>query len=381
MSHALAPRDDLDRRIDALLSGPQYALGATEKRAVLLPILCEQCRRMAESCLEYGRFLDRLGRPPDSWHDLADIPPLPVAMFKRFLLRAVPEETIVRELLSSATTSQQPSRIPLDKATAFRQSRAAVSILKDHIGSRRRPLLVLDAPEATAAGARLGARGAAIRAVGNFASETVYALRPAAEGRFEPDWDAIDRFFGAHAGAPVLVFGMTFIVWTGFVLPAERRGVRFGAAEATLLHSGGWKKLSAEAVSKDEFNRRAAGVLGCPTARILDFYGMVEQVGTIFVDCPAGNKHPPAFAEVILRRAGSLEPVEVGQTGLVEVLSILPGSYPGQAILTEDLAELRGIDDCPCGRLGTSFRFAGRIERAEPRGCGDVLGGAKSAKA
>ena len=100
---------------------------------------------------------------------------------------------------------------------------------------------------------------------------------------------------------------------------------------------------------------------------MLDFYGMVEQVGTVFVDCEAGNKHAPAFAEVILRRPLSLRPVDVGETGIIEVLSALPTSYPGHALLTEDQGVLVGVDDCPCGRKGRYFRFTSRVERRTPR--------------
>ena len=47
-----------------------------------------------------------------------------------------------------------------------------------------------------------------------------------------------------------------------------------------------------------------------------DFYGMVEQVGTVFVDCEAGNKHAPAFAEAILRQPLAHRPM--GQPGIIE---------------------------------------------------------------
>jgi hypothetical protein len=171
----------------------------------------------------------------------------------------------------------------------------------------------------------------------------------------------------------VLLFGFTYIVWTQFLLEAERLGMTFSAPQAILLHSGGWKKLSAQAVSKDEFTRRAAATLGADPQNILDFYGMVEQVGTVFVDCPAGNKHAPAFADVILRRPLSLQPADVGETGIIEVLSILPSSYPGHALITEDQGILLGVDNCPCGRKGKYFRFTSRIERAEIRGCGDTF--------
>ena len=125
------------------------------------------------------------------------------------------------------------------------------------------------------------------------------------------------------------------------------------------------------------FIGRTAAVLGCRLEAILDFYGMVEQVGTVFVDCESGSKHAPAFADVIIRQPYSLAPVEPGGEGIIEVLSVLPSSYPGQALLTEDQGRVIGVDNCPCGRKGRYFRFSSRVERTEVRGCGDIFGQAQ----
>jgi hypothetical protein len=367
------PLDELDSCIEALIHGPQYAMTQAEKDAALAPILRGLCRDMADRCPPYRRFLERFGGNVDAWRSTAAVPPLPVSMFKNFFLTAVPPEKIVRELRSSSTTGQTPSRIAIDKTTAFRQSKALVAILKEHVGNQRRPYLVLDSADSTAAGESLTARGAAIRGVGNFASETVYAMTSTPSGDLSPQWDVIADFFARHQGRPILLFGLTFIVWTRFIVEARRRGVAFDSPEAVLLHSGGWKKLTAEAVSKNHFKQLTAETVGTNPSRILDFYGMVEQVGTVFVDCEAGNKHAPAFADVILRRPLSLAPADVGETGMIEVLSVLPSSYPGHALLTEDQGVLTGIDDCPCGRKGRHFRFTSRIERAAVRGCGDTF--------
>jgi hypothetical protein len=367
----------IDEQVEDLIRGPQYALGQVEKDHMLVGILRERCRMIAEACLPYRRFLDRLGPAPDEWRTVADVPPVPVSMFKHFLLSAVPSAEVVRELHSSATTGQTPSRIVIDKTTAFRQTRALASILKEHLGGQRRPYLVLDAAESAAAGDTLTARGAAIRGVGNFASQTVYALRKSAEGDLEPDWPAVEGFFRDYSTRPILLFGFTFVVWTRFVELAEQRGLAFAAPGAKLLHSGGWKKLTAKAVSKELFNRRTAAVLGCSPEAVLDFYGMIEQVGTVFVDCESGHKHAPAFADVVIRRPLTLRPVDVGEIGIIEVVSTLPTSYPGQAILTEDQGTLLGVDDCPCGRKGNYFRFTKRIKQAEARGCGDTFAQAR----
>lgn len=370
----IQPTLSLEDGVDALIKGPQYALAQAEKEAALLPLVQALCERMSAGCPAYGRYLEKLGGPISAWRSVADAPPLPVTMFKKFDLRSVPESEIVRELNSSSTTGQRPSRIFVDKTTAFRQGRALASVLKEHVGGHRRPYLVLDCEEAVAAGDQLTARGAAIRGIGNFASSTAFALRKRPDGDLEPDWDAIERFAStAREKGDALLFGFTFMVWTRFVTLAERRGGRLGLGSARLLHSGGWKKLTAEAVSKGEFNRRAAGVIGCAEQNILDFYGMVEQVGSVFVDCSAANKHAPAFADVIIRDPATFRPVAPGGEGVIEVLSVLPTSYPGVALLTEDKGALMGVDDCPCGRRGSYFRFTSRVERTEVRGCGDTF--------
>jgi hypothetical protein len=61
-----------------------------------------------------------------------------------------------------------------------------------------------------------------------------------------------------------------------------------------------------------------------------------------------------------------------GEKGIIQVVSILPGSYPGHSLLTEDEGELLGEDDCPCGRLGKYFRISGRLKNADIRGCSDT---------
>ncbi len=60
--------------------------------------------------------------------------------------RRFPESQVVRVLASSGTSSQVPSRIPLDQTTRNRQMKALGAILSHRLGSQRRPFLILDAP-------------------------------------------------------------------------------------------------------------------------------------------------------------------------------------------------------------------------------------------
>lgn len=127
------------------------------------------------------------------------------------------------------------------------------------------------------------------------------------------------------------------------------------------------------AVSKETFSDTIAEAFGTSSKRILDFYGMAEQTGVIFIDCENGNKHVPCFSQIIIRDPFTLEPCDIGKTGFIEVMSILADSYYDQAVLTEDLGVQVGVDDCPCGRKGLYFRFVSRVEKTELRGCGDTF--------
>ena len=364
---------ELTDMIDNLIKGDQYSVTQDEKERYLLSILKPLITTVAHGCPPYGRFMARLGDAPEEWRGIADIPPLPVRVFKSMDLQAVPKENIVRVLQSSSTTDQSPSRIYLDKTTAFRQARALAAVLKEHIGKLRRPFLVIDEESSWGHGDEITARGAAIRGVANFASETVFALRKTEDGDIEPDFRLIEEFLSVNRDRPVLAFGFTYIVWSRFLQKALEQGLKYESPKAILLHSGGWKKLVSEAVSKEVFSEKASAIIGCHKSSILDFYGMVEQVGTVFVDCCEGNKHAPAFADVLIRRPDTFGEVAFGEEGIIEVVSSLPTSYPGQVLLTEDKGVLMGSDDCPCGRKGNYFRFTSRIERAEIRGCGDTF--------
>jgi phenylacetate-coenzyme A ligase PaaK-like adenylate-forming protein len=106
--------------------------------------------------------------------------------------------------------------------------------------------------------------------------------------------------------------------------------------------------------------------------RIHNFYGMAEQTGTVYVECEEGVLHAPDSGDVVIRDPRTWAPVPRGEQGVIEVVSTLPESYPGHALLTEDLGRVMHVDDCPCGRLGQTLVIDGRVPKAELRGCSDT---------
>ncbi len=359
-------------KIDRLLSAPPYSGPPEERQAGLLEILKEELDYACQRHAGYQNYVHHWPVDYRSAGQIADLPYLPVGVLKANPpLSFVAQEDIKRTLTSSSTTSQVPSRVVLDSPTSRRMTKGAAVILRDFVGSARRPYLVVDTGGHTGNGA-LGARAAAIHGLQPFASETTYCLGLDEQSELLLDRDRLKQFAKDRQDAEVLVYGFTYILWMNLVKPLMAEGICLNLPKARILHSGGWKRLQDQAVEKTVFNAQLAQVFGCSSDRIIDFYGMVESVGVIFPDCPEGNKHAPVFGDVIVRDPLTLQPVAAGESGMVQVCSVLPTSFPGNLLLTEDVAKVMAYDGCPCGRRGISFRFAGRIPKAELRGCGNL---------
>jgi hypothetical protein len=361
-----------EEKIESLLALPPYGQSPAERQAGLLETLKEELDYASQRHAGYRNYIQNWHLNYRSATRIADLPFLPVSLLKANPpLALVDAQEIKRTLTSSATTSQQPSRVVVDSPTARRMTKGVVTIVRDFIGPARRPYLVVDTPDLKGS-ATLGARSAAIQGLQPFASEVTHCLGVDERGELKLNQDRLKEFAKDRQDAEVLIYGFTYILWNHLVKPLMSEGITLNLPKARILHSGGWKRLQDQAVEKDVFNQQLARTFGCSPDRIVDFYGMVETVGVIYPDCSEGNKHAPAFGDVIIRDPLTLEPVAAGEYGVVQVCSVLPTSFPGHLLLTEDWAQVISYDGCPCGRRGISFRFAGRIPKAELRGCGNL---------
>ena len=107
--------------------------------------------------------------------------------------------------------------------------------------------------------------------------------------------------------------------------------------------------------------------------KVVNYYGLVEQTGSLYFECEHGFFHPSIFSEVIIRCPKTLSEVPNGTEGVIQVLSCIPRSYPGHSLLTDDLGVVHGEDNCKCGRKGKYFSINGRLKAAEVRGCSDAV--------
>lgn len=336
----------------------------------------EELRFHYENNPAYRRFCERKSFDPRGFSGpLTDVPPVQVSVFKELggALASVPKEDI-RLTLQSSATSGTPSSVPVDRLTSKRQARAMVRVIGDVLGNERRPFLVMDVDPAAGFRAVLGARYAAVSGYLNFASEVSYFLRVDDRGLYSFDTEGIRAYAeSAPQDTPVVVFGFTYILYAEVLRPLLDSGARFRLPPGSkLIHIGGWKKLENEKIGKAAFDRAVGDLFGIAEEDIFDIYGFTEQMGLNYPDCRCGCKHAPLYSEVIVRDVATKEPLPPGRSGLLEFVTPIPHSYPGVAVLTDDIG-VTEAGPCPFGRAGTRFRVLGRLKKAEVRGCGDIL--------
>ncbi len=352
---------------DEILKIKPYESDRAEKGKILRGRLCELTNMHRTKCSEYARMLDMTGYSETGSY--YDIPFLPVRLFKELTLKSVPDEDVVKTMTSSGTTGQAVSKIYLDKTTSSNQQKAMVKIVSDFTGSGRMPMIIIDCPRVVKNRTMFSARGAGILGFSMFGSKKIYAL----DDDMRLDVEGLKEFLDLYKGKKILLFGFTFMIWQHFykeLLRLRDDGITFDLSDGILIHGGGWKKLVSEAVSVEEFHSCLKSV--CGLSSIHDYYGMVEQTGCIYMECECGHLHASIFSDVITRRHEDFSPCDIGETGIIQVVSTIPESYPGHSLLTEDEGVILGEDDCPCGRKGKYFKINGRLKNAELRGCSDT---------
>lgn len=352
--------------VDTLLALAPYGMDKAEKHDFLTAELVALSRRHRQGSPEYARMLAAWGCDLERVESYRELPFLPVRLFKEFSLASVPREELHKTMTSSGTTGQQVSRIYLDRATSAAQSKALSRIVSDFLGNSRLPMVILDSSAVTSNRAMFSARGAGILGFSFFARDKFYAL----DENMALDAAGLGAFLEKHRGKPIFLFGFTFMIWQHFYRELLRLGEKPDLSQGILIHGGGWKKLASEAVSPRRFKEALEEV--CGIRRVHDYYGMVEQTGTIYMECEQGHLHAPVWSDVTIRNPADFSVAPMGQKGLIQVSSLLPRSYPGHILLTEDEGAVLGEDDCPCGRRGKYFAVYGRIARAELRGCSDT---------
>ena len=333
--------------------------------AHLLESLIDLTRHHLRGCKEFSRIWR-------GWRGAAyfeELPYLHAGLFKRLELKThgggIKHQ---RTLVSSSTSGMAPSQIFLDDQSAVLQRRSIQSIHRALLGSHVRPLLILDEAAALRNPGLISARIAAALSLQALTSET-HLLLDRYEDPQSVRWDRVSEILGKHS--EVLLYGSTATLWAAWAISPHLKKVNAlnHSVRIDFIHSGGWKKMEKWGVSADEF-KAALLKRSAQGSRVVDYYGLSEQVGVLFPLCPKGRRHAPSWSEVLIRDPYTLKRVD-GEVGLLQLLNPLAWGAPYHSVLTEDLGR-RMPGPCLCGWQGRHFELLGRVPQAEVRGCANV---------
>lgn len=342
----------------------QHAPFGPRDDAAFLAAMNELTRAHLEGCVPYARIWPGFG----SAENVEALPWLHVGLFKQLEFRTdaagIRHE---RVLNSSATGSGVASQIALDRESSERQAASSLAILRDFVGSGKRPLLVLDSARSLVS-RDVSARVAAAMSLKPLATDLHFVLADADRPE-SMKWDVIERLLADHD--ELLVYGFTWMLWLAWAdanVPESLRS-RLADTRVHFVHSGGWKKLESLSVGTGQFNQALTQGTAAGSS-VTDFYGLVEQVGIVYPLCEVGYRHVPVWADVLVRDSWSMASL-VDTEGQLQLMNTLARGAPYHNVLTEDLGRIVP-GECACGRSGKRFELLGRVPSAEIRGCANV---------
>jgi hypothetical protein len=215
----------------------------------------------------------------------------------------------------------------------------------------------------------------------NTADEKVYCLKlPGPEARkqgkkFEFDSQKTFGFLAQNPSEKGIgwITGSVPLMYKTLSGYHQQTGQTFDVGKnSVILTGGGWKSFQGDAISPEQFRADMGKILGISEKNVRDIYSFSES-DVLFVECEEHNKHCFPWADIIVRDVETLEPVEMGEKGLANIINPLAHSYAGVSILQDDIVRIIGEDECPCGRKGKIVEVIGRAKGAEAKGCGVQL--------
>ena len=295
--------------------------------------------------------------------NLENLPFLTTNVFKDLKLVSVNEKKIFKTLSSSGTSGSKTSKIYLDKNNANRQRIVLTKIFEHHFGNSRLPMLIIS-KNPNIIRDKFDAKIAAILGFSIFGKNHTYIL----EENGDVNFGKLQEFLKKFSKKKFFMFGFTYEVFQTF-FKKIKNNQKINLKNAILIHGGGWKKLEKNKISNINFKKKFNNKYNL--TKIFNYYGLIEQIGSIFFECPKCNLFVCSdFSEIFIRDK-NFNILNKGK-GLVQLLSLLPKSYPGHNILTEDIGEIITNKNSSCNHKGKCFKIYGRVENSIIRGCSDV---------
>jgi phenylacetate-coenzyme A ligase PaaK-like adenylate-forming protein len=337
-----------------------FELTNNQKKSIFTSKIKELNQYHFNNCAEYKKIISYLHKGRKI--NFKDLPPLPVGLFKNNNLISISKKKIIRQLVSSGTSSNNRSKINIDLENSKNQIKTLQKISSEYLGKDRMHMAILG-QEKKNNNFQLNASNAAVSGFSLFGKNHTYLIDE--NGNFNKD--RLIEFANKFKNEKKLLFGFTFNIYKYFIKNIP--GQNINLSNSILLHGGGWKKLERYKISNEKFSKILKSKY--EINKIINYYGLVEQTGSIYFECEEGFFHTSNYSDILIKN-NYLDECDHGTKGLVQLISLLPKSYPGHNIITEDIGAIYGVDNCKCKRNGKIFKIFGRVKDSETRGCSDA---------
>jgi len=321
---------------------------------------------------QYARFISQrseLGAHPtwDTLNQLDRLPALFLPVLKRFQF-TLPAEMTVQVALTSSGTTGRPSSVPLDAVNLERRVMAMSAAYRDMgilTGPTTALAFLLD-PQSTNMAGSVIIDG--VLRTHPHVSSVNYLARMTESGPAFNCREATELVTTAAHRGPLLIVGYPSLIAAaiGQMRDSGTNNLPL-PTDSLILTGGGWKStLPGVRLDQTDFRQMAARFFSVPTTAIRDMFGLSE-CPAVFLQCPTGNYHVPAFVWVQAVDPESQTEVPDGHVGLLQITTPLTTSYPLLRILTTDKISLNR--SCPCGLQSPCFQPQGRVSAARFETC------------
>ena len=324
-------------------------------------------------CNDYKKISDGLSvKSSDDIKDASDIPVLPTMLFKQHDFRS--GRYMVKA--TSSGTSGRKSTIRFEFSALMAALRMSIKIARYHGIMTIKPCrYIVMGYKPHRSNQMAVAKTAYLTTFLAPAVSRKFILKHTKDG-YKPDFESIVKALRKYEKGRLPVRFMGFPAYTFFLFRLlEDRGLSFKLPKGSkIMLGGGWKQFYQEAADKETFYKMAKKTLGIDEENIVEFFGAVEHP-ILYCDCKNHHFHVPVYSKVIIRDPDTLEPLENGKMGLVNLVTPICKATPLLSVMTDDLGILHDGESSPY------LEIVGRVAPEDIKTCAagaaDILKGVK----
>ncbi len=354
---------------------------------LFLKAVRENCEFHYKNCPEYKEILDGLHFSPEdlrTYEDIGKLPFLPTVFLKRNHIYSMAKRKMLIKATSSGTSGKF-SEIGFELEGLLNGLHMVINVAKP------KKLLSLCPCNYIVFGYRphKSNRTAVTKTAYGYTFFTPALSRTFAlkykNGKYTPDLEGVIAAIVKYSKSRFPLRFIGFPSYTYFVMKRmDERGIYVKLPKhSKIMLGGGWKQFYKEQADKETMYALAKKVLDIDEENIIEAFGAVEHP-ILYCDCSKHHFHIPVYSRVIIRDVNTLEPVENGRMGLVNLITPMIKATPILSIMTDDLGILHNAGECDCGINSPYLEIIGRVGVKDIKTCAagaaDLLSGMEGSK-